>query len=302
MKSVGRRFKDLLESDGVTIAPGATDMMSCLIFQELGFKTIWAGGFMASGCLIGWPDTNVLSLSEHATYVRNIVQTTGLPVFVDIDNGYGSAINVIRTVREMEAAGAAAMLMEDQVVPKRCALFPGNRPIIPVQEMVGKIKAFVDTRKDPDLVLVGRTDSFGAGLSVGEAIDRAGAYVEAGADAIIPISKHWDNLEQFARRSKLGVPLVTGPTLFPHITTRYLEEVGYKLMIQPLAPAQIIVKALRESMAILQRDGSPQALVDRMCSFDELKDLFRLGQVVEWEERYIPEGTSLSDAHRHTRA
>lgn len=295
-KSMGRRFKDLLVRDGVTIAPGATDMLSCLIFKEVGFETIWASGFMASGSLIGWPDTNVLTLSEHATYVRNIVLTTELPVFVDVDNGYGSAINVIRTVREMEAAGAAAMLMEDQVVPKRCALFPGNRPIITVQEMVGKIKAFVDTRKDPDLVLVARTDSFGAGLSVSEAIDRASAYVEAGADAIIPISKKWENLEQFARRADLAVPLVTGPTLFPQITTRFLDEIGYKLMIQPLAPAQVIVKALRETMATMKRDGSQQALQERMCSFDELKDLLRLGQVVEWEQKYVPSGTSLVDA------
>lgn len=295
-KSMGRRFKDLLQRDGVTMAPGATDMVSCLIFKEVGFETIWASGFMASGSLIGWPDTNVLSLSEHAAYVRNIVLTTDLPVFVDIDNGYGSAINVIRTVREMEAAGAGAMLMEDQVMPKRCALFPGNRPIISVPEMVGKIKAFVDTRKDPDLVLVARTDSFGAGLSVSEAIDRANAYVEAGADAIIPISKKWDNLEQFARKANLDVPLVTGPTLFPDITTKFLDEIGYKLMIQPLAPAQIIVKALRETMPILLRNGAPQALLDRMCSFDELKNLLRLGQVVEWEEKYVPSGTSLVDA------
>ena len=294
--SMGKRLRALLERKGVTIAPGAMDVLSCMLFEQVGYEMIWAGGFMSSGSQIGWADANVLTLTEHVAYVRNIRLSTNLPILVDVDNGYGGAVNVIRTVREMELAGAAGIMLEDQVVPKRCALFPGNRPIITVEEMVGKIKAALDSRTDDSFVIAARTDSFGAGLSLNEALDRASAYVQAGADAILPISKNWDNLERFALADRIKLPLITAPTLFPDISTAHLDKVGFKIMIQPLVATQIALKAMREAMTVLLREGTTASLVDRMVTFPELSQILRLDQVARWEERFVPSGTTLVGA------
>jgi len=294
--SMGKRLRTILDRKGVTIAPGAIDVLSCLLFQEIGYEMIWAGGFMSSASQIGWADANVLTLTEHATYVRNIRLATNLPILVDIDNGYGGAVNVIRTIREMEQAGAAGVMLEDQVIPKRCALFPGSRPIISKEEMIGKLKAALDARTDESFVIAARTDSFGAGLSVNEAIDRASAYVETGVDAILPISKKWENLERFATTAKLKVPLITAPTLFPQITTAHLDTVGFKIMIQPLIAAQVALKAMKEAMTTVLREGTPLSLVDRALTFPELSALLRLDEVAGWEEKFVPSGTSLVGA------
>lgn len=294
--SMGKQLRTILNRNGVTIAPGAIDVLSCLLYKEIGYEMIWAGGFMSSASQIGWADANVLSMTEHVTYVRNIRLTTELPILVDIDNGYGGAVNVIRTIKEMEQAGAAGVMLEDQVVPKRCALFPGQRPIISEEEMIGKIKAALDARKDDSFVIAARTDSFGSGLSIDEALERASAYVEAGADAILPISKKWENLERFGTRAKLGVPLITAPTLFPEVTTALLNKVGYKIMIQPLIAAQVALKAMRDAMKTLLDEGTPISLVDSGINFKQLSDLLRLDEVARWEEQFVPSGTSLVGA------
>ncbi len=293
---MGNKLRALLERKGVTIAPGAMDVLSCMLFEQVGYEMIWAGGFMSSASQIGWADANVLTLTEHAAYVRNIHLSTNLPILVDVDNGYGGAVNVIRTVREMELAGAAGIMLEDQVVPKRCALFPGNRPIISVQEMVGKIKAALDARTDDSFVIAARTDSFGAALSLDEALDRASAYAQAGVDAILPISKKWDNLERFALAGRIKLPLLTAPTLFPEISTAHLDKVGFKIMIQPLVATQIALKAMREAMTVLLKEGTPASLVNRMVSFKELSQTLRLDQVAGWEDRFVPSGTTLVGA------
>jgi 2-methylisocitrate lyase-like PEP mutase family enzyme len=290
-------LRTLMSRPGVTIAPGAVDVLSGRVFKSAGFEMLWAGGFMSSGSQLGWPDANVITLTEHSNYVRNLVMTTGLPVLVDVDNGYGSAINVIRTVREMEMAGAAGVVIEDQVVPKRCALFPGERPIISEVEMVGKIKAALDTRHDERFVVVGRTDSFGAGKSVSEAVDRALALVGAGADGILPISKQFDNLERFATefRKHSQATLLVAPTLFPDVTASQLDALGYKIMIEPLVGAQAAYRAIYDAGRSMLEHGSQSNLQDSIWSFKELVDLVDLDQIARWEEEYAPLGTVLKD-------
>jgi 2-methylisocitrate lyase-like PEP mutase family enzyme len=291
--SQGRRLKDLLERKGVTIAPGAVDVLSARVFKQVGYEMVWAGGFMSSASQLGWADANVISLTEHATYVRNIVLATDLPVLADVDNGYGSAINVIRTVREMESAGAAGIVIEDQIMPKRCGLFPGNRPIVSADEMAGKIRAATESRSDPDFVIVARTDAFGAGLGLEDALERATRYVDAGANAVLPISKAFENLAAFANAADLGAPLLTAPTLFPWVSTDDLDRLGFKIMIQPLVAALTMYRALHDAMSVLLEQGAPEVLVDRMWTFEDMTALVELDDITTWEERYMPSGSTL---------
>lgn len=296
MDSHAAQLRRLLQmAEGTTVVPGAVDVLSTVLFKRLGYQAIWAGGFMATGSLLGWPDANVIGLAEHSRFVQNIVLATDLPVLVDVDNGYGSAVNVIRTTREMERAGAAGIVIEDQAYPKRCGLFPGNRPIVTVEEMVGKINAALDHRRDDAFVIVARTDSFGAGLSVQEAVDRANRYAEVGADAVLPISKDWQNLDAFAKSAGLPVPMISAPTLFPFVTEDLAGGLGYRLMIQPLVAAQVMYKALEDAMTKMQAAGSPESLAASVWSFKDLTDLVNLDAVTEWESSYVPGGSTLSD-------
>jgi 2,3-dimethylmalate lyase len=158
---------------------------------------------MSAASRLGLADANVITLTEQVDFARHCAFSVDVPVLVDADNGYGNATNDVRTVREFEQSGVAAIVIEDQVVPKRCGLFPGVRPIVEVDEMVGKFQVAMDARQDSSFMIIARTDSFGARLSVEEAPDKAGSYGEAGTASIIPISKKWENLERFGQKANL---------------------------------------------------------------------------------------------------
>lgn len=295
MTDVKVGLREILHRDGITIMPGLTDVMSARIYKSVGFECLWAGGFMSSGASLGLPDANLLSITEHAQYVKNVVLSTGLPVLVDIDNGGGGILNVIRAVREIEQAGAAGIVLEDQDFPKHCALFLGGRPIIDTAEMVGKLRAACDARVDPNFVIIARTDAFGAGLSVDEAIARAKAYEAVGIDALLPISKNFANLANFAKQADLSIPMVIAPTLFPEAGTAELNSLGYKIVIQPLMGAQASYKALIDAMKLLTDEGAPQGFVDRMLTFEQLSALAGVPEATAAEDRYLPMGSDMRD-------
>jgi methylisocitrate lyase len=180
----------LIMDKEILVMPGAFDAVSAIIIEQTGFKAVTLGGMAASASLLGQPDVSVLSLNEIVNYTRNIAEVVNIPVFVDGDTGHGNVTNVIRTIRELEKAGAAGLFIEDQTFPKRCGHLEGKQ-VIPTEEMVAKIKAVVDTRGDPDLVIMARTDAY-ATHGIDEAIIRGNRYKEAGADLIFveaPISK-----------------------------------------------------------------------------------------------------------------
>ena len=177
-----KEFQKLLTEPGAFILPGAYDAMSARLIEEIGFKAIYATGAGISNAQLGWADVGLTSLKEVVDIVARMADVTSIPIVVDADTGFGNAINVMRTVREFERAGVAAIQMEDQVSPKKCGHFNG-KDVISKEEMVGKIKAALDTRQDENLSIIARTDALAVN-GMDEAIERAHAYAEAGADII----------------------------------------------------------------------------------------------------------------------
>ena len=227
-----RDFQKLIKEPGSFILPGAYDAMSARLIEEIGFKAIYATGAGISNAQLGWADVGLTSLKEVVDIVARMADVTTKPIVVDGDTGFGNAINVLRTVREFERAGVAAIQMEDQVSPKKCGHFSGKE-VISKEEMVGKIKAALDARHDENLAIMARTDAIAVN-GIEDAIDRAFAYYEAGADIIfVEAPNTIEELRQITSSLK-GIPqvinLVEGGKT-PLISLKEAEEIGFKIML-----------------------------------------------------------------------
>jgi methylisocitrate lyase len=197
-------LRQSIESGKTVWAAGAYDALSARLIQEAGFESVFTTGFGISASLLGRPDAELYTMTENLGVVRNVAATCTVPLVADCDTGYGNAINVMRTVREFENAGAAGLILEDQVSPKRCPAVSDMIDLLPVEEAAAKIRAAVATRRDPDLVIIARTDA----LEEAECVHRARAYVAAGADLVQPISKCFSDIAGLRRlREAVGVPL-----------------------------------------------------------------------------------------------
>ncbi len=282
------RLRELLAGPAPLVAPGAYDALSARLVEQAGFDAVYMTGFGTSASQLGRPDVGLLSGAEMVDQVRRLVEAVDRPVIADADTGYGNAINVIRTVRAYEQAGVAALHLEDQVMPKKCGHMSG-KVVIPAEEMVGKIRAAVDARRDPELVLIARTDA-AAVHGLDDAIARARAYAEAGADVLFveaPTSE--DAIARVA--SELGdvAPLVFnwaegGRT--PPISLERIAELGFSLVIYPIATLLAATAAVRSVLQTIATDGSPIAAMDSLPTFDEFTDLIGLPEVQALETRY----------------
>jgi 2-methylisocitrate lyase-like PEP mutase family enzyme len=281
-------FQKLLREPGSFILPGAYDAMSAKLIEEMGFKAIYATGAGISNAQLGWADVGLTSLKEVVDIVTRMADVTNVPIVVDGDTGFGNAINVIRTVREFERAGVAAIQIEDQVSPKKCGHFSGKE-VITKEEMVGKIKAALDTRKDENLAIMARTDAIAVN-GVADAIDRAFAYYEAGADIIFVEAP--DTIEQLRQitSSLKGMPqvinLVEGGKT-PLISLKEAEEIGFKIMLCANTVLRSAIKGITDSLKILKDEGSQENLLNMICTWEERQSLFKLGQIKEWEKKYL---------------
>src|SRR5262250_2629250 len=211
-----RGLLELFGRPGVVLAGGAHDALSARLVEEAGFDAIWASGFGISA-VQALPDANILTLTETLEAVRRICDAVSVPVVADCDNGYGNAINVMRTAAEFERAGAAGICIEDNDFPKRCSFYAGvRRDLVPMEEHARKVEAAVAARRDRGFVVIARTEALIAGLGMEEALGRARAYARAGADAILVHSKasEFDELHDFARAWDRPVPLVAVPTTY----------------------------------------------------------------------------------------
>ncbi|MFC1982310.1 oxaloacetate decarboxylase [Chloroflexota bacterium] len=281
-------LRNLLREPGIIMAPGAHNAFTAKIIEQTGgFQAIYMTGSGTTMNLLGEPDVGLLTMTEMVTQAKNIVNTTSLPVIADADTGYGNAINVMRTVREYEKTGVAAIHIEDQITPKKCGHFEGKQ-LVPQDEMLGKIRAAVDAREDPDFVLIVRTDAR-AVLGLDEAIKRAQAYRKAGADAIfLEAPQSVDELKIVAKSidAPLLVNMVEGGKT-PFLTMQELEEMGYKIVIYPRSAICAAAKAIQELMQLLKETGTTEGFLDQMITFEGHTMITGLARYKEMEKKYL---------------
>jgi 2-methylisocitrate lyase-like PEP mutase family enzyme len=268
MMRASTQLRELLRAGDVVVAPGVWDGLSARLVARAGFPAAYAtGGGIARS--MGYPDLGLLSLSEIASRLANIVEHAGVPVIADADTGYGNALNAQRAVREFERAGVAALHLEDQTFPKRCGHYD-DKSVVPAAEMAQKLRAARDAMTDSDIVLIARTDALAVeGLDA--AVERAQAYAAAGADVIFieaPVSV--EQIEAIARRvpqPKLINMFQGGKT--PLVPVARLKALGYQIVIIPSDLQRAAIRAMDDVLAAIARDGSSAALAERMASFTE---------------------------------
>jgi 2,3-dimethylmalate lyase len=281
------RLRQLFKGSGIVMAPGAFNPLSALLVEQAGFPAIYITGAGLASNLLGVPDIGLVAMVEVLEAARNIVQVTGVPAICDVDTGFGNAVNVIRTVREFEAAGLAAIQLEDQVMPKKCGHTEGKQ-LIPKAEMVQKIKAAADTRQDPDFVLIARTDAI-AVTGLEDALDRANAYREAGADILfVEAPRTVDEMRRITREvpGMHLVNVVEGGGKTPVLRAEEYREIGYHLAIYPIAPWTASIKAMQEVLGVLRSDGVTSRYADRMVSFQEMFEIVGRSRYASLERKY----------------
>ena len=279
---------DLARTDTVFQIVSVHNALAARIANEFAFDWLSVGGYNVSGSAFGMPDVGLLTLTEQVEAVRRVARVATSPVIADGDDGYGNYLNVIRLVREMQHAGASAIHIEDQVLPKKCGHMEGKR-IVPQAQFISKIKAFVDTRTTEDFLLFARTDAIAVG-GFDEAVDRANAYREAGADVIFVEAP--TSIEQVERLPRL----VDAPLLYnwvfkgksPLVPRDELLRLGYRFLLQADV-LYAVSHALRGYFGELKATSSYGAWADRMISFDEFNELIGLADIVAAEARYEPE-------------
>ena len=250
--------------------PGAINAYCALLAENAGFKALYLSGAGVANASLGLPDLGMTTLGDVLEDARRITAATELPLLVDVDTGFGSAFNIARTVREMQRAGVAAIHLEDQEQAKRCGHRP-NKATVPVGEMCDRLKAAVDARSDRDFVVMARTDAF-AREGRAAAVERAAAYVEAGADMIFAEALY--TLEDYAAFTRvIGVPVLANLTEFgltPQFTVAELAEAGVKIVLYPLSAFRAMSRAAQRVYETIRRDGTQRAVLDAMQTRDEL--------------------------------
>jgi len=293
--SKAKRFREMLNQPGMIVLAGAHNALSAKLVERAGFEAVWASGFEISAAW-GVPDASFLTMTENLQVVKQISDAVSIPVIADCDTGYGNAINVMRTVEEYEQAGIAGISIEDNIFPKRCSFYTGvQRELVPVEEHAGKIRAAKAAQRGKDFVILARTEALIAGLGMGEALARARAYAQAGADAILVHSKAstFDELKDFARlwsSSKVECPLVVVPTTFPTVTVPELQEAGFKVVIFANHAVRTSIKAMGETLATLRQKGTIQAISDRIVPLEEVYDLMGLEELKAREQQFLSTG------------
>ena len=263
----GRRLRRLLERPGILPLPGAHNGLAALQACQAGFEALYLSG-AAMTASMGLPDLGVITVDEVAFFIRQVVRASALPVLVDGDTGYGEALNVMHMVRSFEEAGAAAVHIEDQILPKKCGHL-NDKKLADARDMAAKVAAAVKARRD--LYVISRTDA-AASEGMDGAVARAKLYLEAGADAIFPEAlTDAEMFREFARR--VDAPLLANMTEFgrtPFFTAAEFEAMGYKMVIWPVSALRVAAKAQDELYAALKRDGGTHAMLERMQTRAEL--------------------------------
>jgi len=280
-RSPGRLFREALKKTPLLV-PGAFNALSARLAERAGFRAAYQSGAALSASLAALPDVGLITQTEFAEQGRYLASAVSIPVISDADTGFGEALAAERTIEVFESAGLAGLHLEDQQLPKRCGHLSG-KTLVSRDEMVSKLKAAAAARRDPDFVLIARTDAR-ASEGIEAAVDRAQAYVQAGADMIFP--EALETPEEFGRFAEaISVPLIANMTEFgksPLLSAGELAKLGYAAVLFPVSMLRVAMKAVEGALGQLARDGTQQGFVDRMQTRSELYDLL---DYIGFEER-----------------
>ncbi|HZR84976.1 MAG TPA: isocitrate lyase/phosphoenolpyruvate mutase family protein [Candidatus Binatia bacterium] len=286
-----RSLRALLARRETAVACGAHDALSAKLVEEAGFDAVWASGFGLSA-VRAVPDASILTMSETLDGARAMVDATSIPVIADCDTGFGNAINVMRTVSEFEAAGVSAICIEDNVFPKRCSFYTGvARELVATDEHARKIAAAKEAQRSRDFAVIARTEALIAGWGKDEALARARAYADVGADAVLIHSKHGDlsELAEVAAAWDRATPLVAVPTTYIGTPLADLASAGFKLVIYANQPLRAAVSAMRDALRAL-RAGETLALERRIAPLEDIYALVGLPELRTNEARFLMPG------------
>lgn len=292
-----KRLRDLLAGADTVIAPGFYDGLTGLLVEQAGFDAGYIGGASIAYSRLGRSDIGLTTCSEVADTISKIRDRVDLPFVVDADTGFGNALNVQRTMRMFERAGASGIQLEDQTTPKRCGHLDG-KTLISKEEMLGKIKAAQDARLDDNTVIVGRTDAI-AVEGFDAAMDRAEAYVDAGTDMLfVEAPRSMEELkavgDRFAGRVPLLANMVEGGKT-PLSSAEELGGLGFKFVIFPGAMVRMIAKAGQDYLKALKQDGSTKQVRDRMFDFDGLNNLLGTSELLDSGKQYDPDALKAAE-------
>lgn len=281
-----KRLRQLLAQPGPIVAPGVYDGISARIAERAGFPAAFISGAAVTASVLGYPDVGLQTMPEILNQSRNMARVVDIPLIIDIDTGYGNALNLMRAVREFESAGLAGIFVEDQTFPKRCGHFEGKQ-VISVEEMVVKIKAACETRRDEDFVIIARTDSR-ALHGLDHAIERGKAYAAAGADLVF-VEALLSEDEMRKAASAIPAPLQAnmseaGKT--PVLPIDTLHKIGFKLISYSGLLQRTAIRGMLDVLDVLQREGTTMpAYPDRICSLIERSEILGLQDFYALEER-----------------
>lgn len=279
-----QQLRDILNAASIAVTPGCYDAVSARIVQQAGFPAAYLSGLCVAASL-GYPDIGIIGAAEMVERTRVIARNIDLPLLADADTGYGEASNIAETVRAFEQAGAAGIHLEDQTMPKKCAALAG-KTLVSIAAMTARIRIAVQARRNPDFVIVGRTDAFLVdGLQ--ESIARAKAYETAGADATMVMSLSQESDMQ-AVTSSLKKPCIVlmAEKMRPLIAPQRLRELGYPMVIYPLSLLMQTVRAQKALAERLRREGTTESMLDGMAPLPEINDLLGLPDTVRLEAQF----------------
>jgi len=284
------RLRDLLKKTGPIVVAGAHNALSAKLVEKAGFDAIWVSGFEIS-TTYAVPDANIVTMAENLAITKSICDQVSIPVIVDCDNGYGNAINVMRTVEEFEKVGAAAICIEDNIFPKRCSFYSGvRRELETIEEFAGKIRAAKGAQRSKQFVVIARTEALIADWGMEEALRRARAYAGAGADMLLVHSKSKTSKEvtDFAKLFNISRPLIAIPTTYKSASVKELYEAGFKMVIFANQGVRASINAMREVFSTLRKELRSDSVDDRIVSLEEIYDLVGLSSLALNEAKYLP--------------
>lgn len=281
----------MIEADGMPLLPGAYDGLSASLIARAGFPAIYFSGGLSASSFPGVPDFGTRTLSETVAQVGGAVRSTGKPILADGEAGFGSVLTVQRLVYEMENVGAAGLHFEDQDVPRRCGHYADKR-LVSKEVHAGRLRAAVDSRRDPDFVIIARTDAI-AVTGLDDAVERAGAYAEAGADVVF-----FDGVETLEQLETIpgimgDIPVMANMVeggVTPFLAGSELERLGYAIAIYPCTPYFAALGAMRDAIDLLAREGTSEPLWPQMGTFREWQEVTGVDEAMDYVVRFEPEG------------